>query len=204
MAPFQNTNRGYDVNAVAPSNGVGHNATLEWGNTSMKLFVQEFSADFAISGSTSQSASTRSFYPRNIRQPSFVISCQTHNQNEYAKIVEFIRQAQKSIVSSFTINIIPRKTGVKGLGERFSAEGYIKSVARTHEQFVYAPEIIFEFIVEKQIAPTAWADDSPSQTPQKIQSWKDIITRRRIDFIDDPDRKTATKSDNSVVVGGDE
>ena len=186
---FQPTNLGYDTNATKKSTPVGANGLLTFPKLESKsLWIYEVNSTFGMAGSKAQSYRTRSFFPRNFIQPSFMVSCQFPNQETYADVVEFIRNTQTLLDSSLRLYITPRRMGVKGLSEPFEAEGYIKSVSRSHERFVYAPELQFEFIIENQVFPVAWRD-TKVQSPRKLRSWKEIIEQKKPGFLRDPDPK---------------
>ena len=58
------------------------------------VWIHQVESDFGITGSFGQSVGKRDFYPRNFNQPSYRFYGQTHNENEYGDLCEFIRRGQ--------------------------------------------------------------------------------------------------------------
>lgn len=172
------TNAGYDVwGGVIQGTPPKSNGILEYKHGSgkkQKLWVYEVQTGFSLSGTTGQSQKVRSFFPRNRVQQSFMVMCQCPNQLEYGQTVEWIRESQQKQSTSVRLTIAAKNMPVKGKGSPILAEGYIKSVQRKHSRFEYAPELQFEFLVERIYSPDAWKD-TQEVTIRRLKSWRDII-----------------------------
>ena len=154
------------------------------------LWVYEVQTGFSLSGTTGQSYQTRSFFPRNRVQQSITVLCQCPNQQNYADTVEWIRATQKSHSTSVKLAITTKVMPVKGQSLPLLVEGYIKSVPRSHRRFEYAPELRFDFLVERVDLPAAWADQLSAKElkgPRVLPTWKDVIEKQG-KFRRDPDR----------------
>jgi hypothetical protein len=198
LAPnSQKINTGYDVNAVKKVSPGGRNAFLTLGKDDIGLWVYEVQTAFALGGGTVQSYRTRTYFARNFVQPKFTIMAQAPNQEEYARVVEFIHKAQHEALNNVTTklqiiggglrNTAPR---MKGVRRPIQALGYISSIQRRHERFLNAPEFQFEFIVSEMQLPKAWADD-PVQI-RKLKTWQEILDGILTEnggagFVDNPD-----------------
>ena len=187
------TNQGYDVwGGVIQGTPPRWNGLLYYKSDSsayQPLWVYEVKTGFSLSGTTAQSRSVRSFFPHNRVQQSVIVSCQCPNQLVYGQTVEWIRESQKKLSTSVQLTIFSKNMPVKGLGSPIHAEGYIKNVSRRHVRFEYAPELEFEFLVERVFS------ESSSDRGVKMRilnSWKDIIESQKKDgaFRIDPDEQT--------------
>lgn len=173
------TKRGYDIQALPDRDPPRPNGWLTFGKKEIKMWVFDVTAGFAMSGTTAQSSHTRTFFPRNFVQPAFTISVQCPTQRHAGDLAEFIRDTQRSLRSSTRLEIVagwPKGNHgkkLKGPHSNIAAEGYIKSVQRESMAFNYSPEVSFDFVIERMIAPGAWAD-SPV-TIRRLKSWHDIV-----------------------------
>lgn len=199
MTVFQSTERGYDIQAVSKRTPPGSNAILESlslpPDAAVRLWVSEIQIGFAMSGSTGQSFRTRSFFPRNFTQPTFTVFCQCPNQKIYGDTLEFIRTTQ--ITFDQSLNFILLNAGskfnrtIKGSHSGNSAQGYIKSVKRSHERFTYSPDLQFDFVVERFLSPPDWMDKG-NQTPSTLKSWSEIIMQHKNLLAKDPDQNSVS------------
>lgn len=198
---FQKTNQGYDVTATQKATPQGANGLLESGISaaSVDLWVYEVSTGFAMSGTTGQSARTRTFFPHNFVQPVFTVMCQAPNQEIYANTIEFIRKTQITFDFSLKLTVfnarhhrdLPRyaANSIKGRHFQNQAIGYIKSAPRSHQRHTYAPEFQFSFIVSRYLQPANWADKALYHT-RPLKSWKDVIENSNAaPYAQDPDAK---------------
>jgi hypothetical protein len=187
---FKRTDQGYDVNAARRPTPPRPNGLLRFNGKDCFLWVFEVQTGFSMAGTRAQSYRTRSFFPHNVVQPAFTVMCQCANQQIYGDTIEFIRNAQTSLTSSMTLAIVSRSLydghKLKGAHEDNMAEGYIKHVPRAHNRHEYAPNLQFDFIVERYLSPSTWRD-AKNQTPEILPSWKDIIEKKKRGFIPDPD-----------------
>jgi hypothetical protein len=204
MKPLH-TNGGYDVYATrseAPPNPSGK---IESEGESRDLWISEYQTTFAISGSTAQSARTRSYFARSLTQPSITVACQFPNQELMGKFVEFVRTTHLNMESSSILSIYAQQPdlpqGASYRGNRktkygyqdnshrsIQAKGYIKEIKRSYQKGVNAPELTFDFVVKRIITPTDWAD--LPVTIRRLKSWHSIIetTQKASGFVEDPDQ----------------
>lgn len=177
---FQPYTKGYDASARRDQDPRGDNGSLTFGGVSKKLWVNEVQTGFGLAGRGVNSYRTRSFFAKNFQQVSLVVSCEFPDQQRYAEVIEFIRHAQVGFGSSTRLEILNRYKGPdvhqnqKGPSQSIVAEGYVKAVTRSHERFVQAPRLSFEFTVERMILPVAWADDGEEKIAH-LKSWKDVL-----------------------------
>lgn len=206
---FQRTDQGYDVTATQKNLPPRPNGLLSKGQQKVYLWVYEVQTGFSMSGTRGQSFRTRSFFPRNFVQPSFTVMCQSPNQENYANVIEFMRDAQTDIDSNINLAIVSRSlyTGynLKGAHEDNEMEGYIKTIPRTHNRFDYAPNFRFEFVVERFLAPATWADKPVGN--KVLPSWKDVIQEKSQKGLiyqpPDPETDAATLSSPLLTPGPD-
>lgn len=176
--PIVSTHRGYDSNAVKKG-AIRPNGQLTFGNKAVNLWVYEVTTGWKMAGSSAQSSSTRTFSAHNFQQPSFTISCQFPSQQHMALTSDLIRKSHKALESSMILEIAsasPVKAGnrkLKGVSKGIRAEGYVASFSRVHEHHVYAPDVTFDFIVERISSPGAWSDSSVEI--RRLKSWHDIV-----------------------------
>jgi len=201
--PFQPFEKGYDLNAVNQANPPGANGILVFRQYSVLLWVYELTSDFAMAGNTGQSYRTRSYFPHNFVQPSFSIKCQFANQKAYSKTIEMIRHTQTNFDSSVKITVVnnspKRGRGVKGAHRGNAAEGYIKSVKRLHERYVYSPELQIDFVIEKHLSPPGWSDNDIDTKIKVLPTWKDVIESRKSGFLADPSAPSEVPDGPSTV-----
>jgi hypothetical protein len=169
------------------------------GNT-VSMYVFDVSIDFGLSGSTAQSSGTRSFFPRNLTQPSIHIAVQCPTQRHMAELAEFVRMTQKNMWEPVTLEIKQRnKTLYRNVGRRLKgthspikATGYVKSIPREHNANEASPEVTFDFLVEQLLSP--WVDELAPV--RRLKTWHDIIegvlkNDTNAGFVDDPDANVA-------------
>lgn len=131
------------------------NAILHNGQEYITFFCPDTEIDFGLSGSMGQGPYVRDFYPHNVEIPSVRIMGECLDQDDYATVIEFIRDGQRKGVRNHTLTQITIKGGglavphpiMKGDHNPLVAQGYIKQVDRHHERFVYKPEFVFEFVL---------------------------------------------------------
>ncbi len=181
------TKKGYDVIAVDHKSTPKPNGYIHYNGKEIKLWIFDVQTSFGMSGSTSQSARTRTFFAHNYNQPAISVSAQFPGQKEMAKFVEFVRRTHLGMESTVSLEIISgRPNGSKGHNrnkygykshphQNIVAKGYIKSVKRIHEAHVTAPELTFDFIVAKMEQPTQWADSR--YRIQRFTSWHAIVDK---------------------------
>lgn len=212
--PFQPIDQGYDSNAVRQPNPrkpprpdpPRPNGYLSFpGEDKCWLWVSELRTSFSISGQRAQSRRTRSYFPHNFAQPSFTVVCQCANQTIYSRTIEFIRSTQTSMDSSVHLWVIDatRYSGhrnIRGRHRSNVAEGYIKSVKREHGRFIYAPELSFEFVVERHLQPSGWRDDD-SVTQRILPSWKEVIENGITAYAKDPDPDSSIAESDALIQG---
>jgi hypothetical protein len=161
---------------------------------SINMWVFDVSVDFGLSGSTAQSSGTRSFFPRNLTQPSIHISVQCPTQRHMAELAEFVRTTQKFMWQPITLEIKSRapdaSTGrnLRGPHSPIKATGYVKSIQREHNANEPSPEVTFDFLVEQLFSP--WVDELAPV--RRLKTWHDIIegvlkNDQNAGFVDDPD-----------------
>jgi hypothetical protein len=159
--------RGYDIAAVKlhekrRSEAMGHvNGRLHDGTNYVKFFCSETNLTIGLAGKTAQSHLVRDYYVHNIQIPPLTVKCEALNQEDYGNTVEFIRKSQLNGVrnnqllqlrimgSNLDFHRPNAKPMIRGGHQPIMAQGYVKSVPRKHERFVYAPKFEFEFIIVK-------------------------------------------------------
>lgn len=160
------------------------NAQLHDGSQFCKFFCEEISLSLGMSGSTAQSRYVRDFYAHNIKIPALNVMGQSIDQDDYATVTEFVRQAQRKSVENsnlvkFTLNaggsnVVQKNSNaiIKGAHKPINALGYIKTIKRKHERFVYAPKFTFEFIIvqmEDGILKSVLSEDAGEK------NWTEIL-----------------------------
>jgi hypothetical protein len=147
-------NTGYDNYALAGhGNPPSANGFMTHSGNTVSMYVFDVSIDFGLSGSTAQSSGTRSFFPRNLTQPSIHIAVQCPTQRHMAELAEFVRMTQKNMWEPVTLEIKQRnKTLYRNVGRRLKgthspikATGYVKSIPREHNANEASPEVTFDF-----------------------------------------------------------
>jgi hypothetical protein len=212
--------QGYDSNAVSPSIRADKepprpNGWLTYGKHEVPLWVFDVATSFAMSGSTAQSPQTRTYFARNFTQGTITVSVQLPTQVHLGRLTEFVRRTHRGMQSSTMLEIVGggpsgnfrRRLKYGGPSFNIAAEGYIRSIPREHMRFVYSPELAFEFVVERLIAPSSWAD-----TPvniRRLKSWHDIVEGvlkhdKNAGFEGDPDANVDTSGQGSDNVGPNE
>jgi hypothetical protein len=205
--PITSSHKGYDSNATKKK-ALRPNAQLTFGQEKVNLWVYEVTTGWKMAGSTAQSSLTRTFFAHNFQQPSFTIACQFPSQQHMALVADFVRKAHKALESSMILEISsasPVPNGnrrLKGVSKAIRAEGYVASFSRVHERHVYAPDVTFDFVVERIDSPGDWADSTV--TIRRLKSWHDIVQGvmahdPNAGFTDDPDGES-NKSPEPVVL----
>lgn len=206
------TNTGYDVRAVDKRKGyleeqetpALRNAQLHNNSQYVNFFCNEIKMNFALSGTTAQSRFVMDFYAHNIVMPSINVMVETLNQEEYANIIEFIRDSQRKCLEGNTlIQLIVERGGlnifqgrenseeeeskketdhekdnkrsiVKGHHKAILALGFIKTVPRTHTKFEYSPQFDFEFTISQMLESAVYDESSEGEPYQK--TYAEIIS----------------------------
>lgn len=202
--PLAPTDKGYFVsfpyaNHVEPSES-RYNGLLEFNGNQLYLWIHDISMSFQIGGEGAQSHHYREFYARNLAQPSVKITGQTHSQEQYGEIAEFIRRGQSASLKpqdesgkgNTMVLTIPEGgnivTGHKHQGHHF--RGHIKNIQRATQRWVNAPEYSFEFIVVAayQGVFSSYFTD-PSATKEKLAMYMQIPNegRKNVAWVVDPD-----------------
>lgn len=70
------------------------NAVLTYGDKEVSLLITDLAVSLALGGSTSQSRTLRTFWPRSLGAATFTVKGQTWNQMEAQRIAEFVRMTQ--------------------------------------------------------------------------------------------------------------
>lgn len=89
------------ANAYLINKAVGPNDT----NRKIYLFVDATETGWQVSGSTTQTQGSRSFYPRNLSQDQLIIQGTVANQYEFDRLAVFVRHHQHSQFSTFAMSI---------------------------------------------------------------------------------------------------
>ena len=169
---------GYDTNATQQP-GRKPNGWLTYDGDEVKLWVYDVSTGWSMGGGAEQSSRTRTYFARNFQQPSFRVASQFPSQQHMAMVAQLVRRSHKGLDSSLLLEITsgsPVEVGnrkLKGVSEPIRAEGYIRSFPRVHERHIYAPEVTFDFVIERIDSPTAWKDSAVKT--RRLKSWHDII-----------------------------
>jgi hypothetical protein len=149
------------------------------------FWVDDFEADFEITGSTAQSRRTRQFYPHNMAQPSVVISGVAPSNLFYNELANFVRAAQYYSVTraaadpTMTFYMYTRHQHNAPARRRhlgWTLKGYVKNMRAGGEKEKFAYPFQFEFIiasVETHGGNTLFDDDLV--TGRKILSWMDVF-----------------------------
>lgn len=204
------SNRGYYVNRpnVTPAkknwNGVLIVRNPKEQRTYVYLWITEIEASFSIGGSFGQSARTRTWYPRNFIGPTFRVTGQFANQASYQRLAEVVRQGHHYALgdpSYLTRLIIPKQGintggGTKGAYTDYNLLGYIGSIQRKTERFVFAPPFTFEMFVVSAAKGIVKID---RESAKKMQDWTGII-RQTGDFTKDPDLLQHTAENTGEIL----
>lgn len=203
------TSGGYDYTATAKRPDPARpNGWLMYNGEEIALWVFDVTTGFAMAGSTAQSARTRTMFAHNFQQPAIGVSVQLPSQKHLGDLAEFVRKTHLGMESNTRLEIIagwPTKSqNMKGPHENIAAEGYVKMIPREHMKQVWAPELTFQFVVEKMISPSSWSD-SPV-TMRNLKSWHDIIegimaNSKDRAFVDDPDANRPDPANPSAAPG---
>jgi hypothetical protein len=203
------THQGYDYYAYHKRKDPPKpNGWLRYNGDELPLWVFDVTTDFAMAGTTAQSRRTRTFFAHNFQQPAISVSVQLPSQAHLGKLAEFVRTTHLGMDSNTRLEIIAgwptTSQNMKGPHQNIVAEGYVKTIPREHMKQVWAPELTFQFIVEKMISPAGWAD-SPV-TVRRLKSWHDIVAGIMANskgraFVDDPDANRPDPSNQSATPG---
>lgn len=159
----------------------------------LHLWLTDITAGFQIGGSFAQSARIRDFFPRNFMQPAFTLVGTATNQEEYGNIAEFARSTQlTSLHDNTTAQLIKLfidpGTNPPGQPERhyrgYQLEGYITSVDRRHERFIYAPQYTIQFVV------STGDFGAKRDMVRALAPWSEIF-QKGAQFQQNPDEDTA-------------
>lgn len=201
-APWsQPSNTGYDPRATQLSQS-RRNAAYKRANGNLcdgfswwPLFVHDIQIDLALAGADAQARFTKDFYPRNFTQPTFQISGQCLDQEEYGHLTEWVHQSQRNALANNKLTQLfiigwgydgHRNSGsgvtlngkgfpnqmIRGSHSDTLAMGYVGSLKRTHKQGVYAPTWTVGFVVAELLSGPY--QDGLVQA-QKQQTWVDIL-----------------------------
>lgn len=186
--PSADYGKGYDVITTdMQATDTGANAWLRdsGDNTHVLLTVLSVETDLSLSGSEGQSQMQKDFYPKNFQQPSFSITCQARSQQDVGRVAEFVHKAQRNAVSQGALMtlIIPsgglqktaasvRHQGMRGVRKGMQADGYVKSMPRTHKRHDPAPQFTFEFVVSRMHVGVF--QDQPYKV-YKLATWSEIV-----------------------------
>lgn len=124
------------------------------------LWIDQFQPDFGITGMDAQSKYKADFYPRFLTAPRFSIRTQCFNQEQYNRIVKFIRTGMIRHLATditgkslFELRIDDRRAlnkyrrTTKGGYTGWALTGYIESVEAGAERFVNSPTLEFTFVL---------------------------------------------------------
>lgn len=174
------------------------------------IWIYDVTSDFALVGTTAQSPGKRDFYARNFSQPVYTMRGQTHNEFDYGRLIEFVRDAQEECVFGAKRTIMQvRLNGHRGPDEVWhqpgtrnerkrpiirnqrgrrpplGAQGYVNTIRRAHTRFVNAPEYEFQFIIQRSLQ----GPFKDEKTPVHVlpTNWNSFIRQGSTGFITDPD-----------------
>lgn len=178
---------------------------------SFPIWVYDLTSDFSLTGTTGQSVGKRDFYARNFNQPVYNFSGQTHNEHDYGRLVEFVRDAQEACVFSPKRTIMqvlinghrgadevilhpgtdrarraPIVRGQRGRRPPLGVQGYVNTIRRAHKRWVNAPEYQLQFIIQRSLQGP-FRDE---RTPVHVlpTNWNAFIKQGSTGFITDPDQ----------------
>lgn len=187
---IRTTDQGWDVEQTARARNDNSNCRITDGTNYVDLYIYELQTEFSLGNTTAQSQRTRTLFARNFIQTSYTLLGQSHNQEDYANIAEFVQHTQQDIVTSnirnLTLALNPGGNtntlgGMKGYHQPLMVTGYIRSFERSHERFVYAPQYQFDFVILmhlKGTVPYQPGDQGTGAEVQKImqlKSWNEIV-----------------------------
>jgi hypothetical protein len=159
------------------------------------LWIRDFTADFALTGTEAQSKYKKDFFPRFLGQQKYKIIAQCFNQEHYRRTVKMIRQGMIRQLATgttaddlFELRIEDRtylnkyRHRTRGGYQGWTLKGYIESIDDGAERFVNAPQIEFVFVLANATDGIMQALDgiearSPSPRPITM-----TIRRRRQPF----------------------
>lgn len=201
--PFQPYDQGNEAVGWGIKESPGSNARLyfpwnDGGGPSVNLWVNNVEIDFGLSGTTAQSAKIRSFFAHNSNPPIFTVQCQAPNQYVYGKTIEFMRSSQRGFSDLAYLHIRgggnKANNSTRGPHKDLSAEGYVETVARRHDnQQRGAQTFTFSFVTAFMHQP--WVDTA--YDPPPILTWKDVVEKiiandPNAGFAANPDARPAT------------
>lgn len=181
-------------------------------STTKPIWIWQVETDFSITGSFGQSVGKRDFYPRNFSQPSYSFYGQTHNENEFGDLCEFIRKGQLESIFSGQQGSTPilmriklpkgpaqgrLNRNLKGRRPPIWLEGYVQSIARRHERFIHAPEYQFDFIVVNTLVGPFRDEVVESRRNRMLTTWDQYLRVKGGGIIQDPDKELDEDSDRS-------
>lgn len=169
---------------------------------SIKLWAEQVTMDFSMSGSTGQSRFRKQFYPHSMNEPKITVMGKMPNQYEYNRLAAFIRLSHTDALNNVhrkaydgsagkrppTIRMFIRgsslKTArpiVKGGHKMHSFEGFIASIAAGATKFRFAPDFQFEFIplASKLTGSTGLYDDQLLTKGIQIMSYMEMFNKNK-------------------------
>jgi hypothetical protein len=170
----------------------GSNAFLENGRGErVYMWVNEVTANFALSGTTAQSAKRRSFYPHNLAQPSITVGGQTPNTYEYNRLSAFIRDGHLKQVAGkgddegvFALRVYAGGKNTtrdiqRGRRKQISVDGYIQNAAAGATRFINAPPFQFTFIITRAYKFLSLDDDPVAQF--RLKQILDLLEEQKVE-----------------------
>lgn len=165
---FPTTGEGWDVEKPKISQGRREaalgaaNGILSGFGHRVRFFVNKVETSIGIGGTYGQGRRVRDFYPQSLIMPTYQITGQTLDQNDYGLLCEFVHESHQSamghgepiqldILSGGFIRYRSEKQEahryMKGVHKPISASGFVESMPRKHQQGEYAPIFTFGFAV---------------------------------------------------------
>jgi hypothetical protein len=177
------------------------------------LWVTDVTAGFEMGGSFAQSATHRTFYPRNFVQPTMTFKGVMPNQYAFAKLGEFVRGTQLRAVrdgnGGRVVRLVMPKTGgsithkgkeyhlPKGKRRAYDMDGYVVNMKRGAKRFENVPQFEFDFVIATSRQGLFHTD---AATVSKLLSWSQIpnIDGYTDGFVNDPDTIKNGRSKDGV------
>lgn len=183
----QKTDQGYVVRHAPPKN-VRHNGWLTSVDETERfpLWVNDVGIGFTLNGSTAQSQSTRSFFPRSLGNTGYTVAGQTFSQAMYRRLGEFIRKQQLATLATgrrMALHIpqagLPAAVNngkMKGVRDGISALGYIQTIETGARFGEFAPAYTFTFVIVRSRAGVF--TETPVEV-RKIRTWEEVFDELR-------------------------
>jgi hypothetical protein len=172
--------RGYDVASIPQPDRAANAILVDLDtNERVPLWIFDVQTNFALAGSTGQSADTRTFFPRNFVQPTFAVQGQA-TQYQVGAYAEFVRKLQLKAVQKGTLarltipggGVRRGHSGTKGTHAGLSAQGYVRSFGRIHEQGRYVVDYSFDFVVSRMESSLF---NEQAGNAYQLATWLDIV-----------------------------